>query len=201
MYLRTLEMKDAPLMLEWMHDPSVVEKLHTNFAEKTLADAEGFISWSRDNFPEPPAMDVLPDALSGSGSDEFGKLQESEKKDESGRDLHLAIASGGDEYLGTVSLRHIKDGSAEFAITIRKGAMGTGAGWFGMSEILKKGFREYGLQEIFWCVSAENERAVRFYRKHDFREISEKEVPAEIRARYEEANDFLWFVATGETLE
>ncbi len=80
MYLRKLEMKDAPLMLEWMHDPSVVEKLHTNFAEKTLADAEGFISWSRDNFPEPPAMDVLPDALSGSGSDEFGKLQESEKR-------------------------------------------------------------------------------------------------------------------------
>ena len=43
MRLRKLEMRDAPLMLEWMHDPSVVKDLHTDFASKTLADCEAFI--------------------------------------------------------------------------------------------------------------------------------------------------------------
>ena len=31
MYLRTLELKDAPLMLAWMHDRSVTKDLRTNF--------------------------------------------------------------------------------------------------------------------------------------------------------------------------
>ena len=31
MRLRNLELKDAPLMLEWMHDESVVGKLKGNF--------------------------------------------------------------------------------------------------------------------------------------------------------------------------
>ena len=36
MKLRKLELKDAPLMLEWMHDETVVEDLHTDFASKTI---------------------------------------------------------------------------------------------------------------------------------------------------------------------
>ena len=47
MRLRHLEEKDAPLMLEWMHDPDVVGKLKGNFLNKTLADAEAFIRASR----------------------------------------------------------------------------------------------------------------------------------------------------------
>lgn len=46
MRLRKFEMKDAPLMLEWMHDASVVQHMGTNFAEKTLEDCENFISYS-----------------------------------------------------------------------------------------------------------------------------------------------------------
>ena len=42
MRLRELELKDAPLMLEWMHDKSIVEKLRGNFLEKHLTDAEDF---------------------------------------------------------------------------------------------------------------------------------------------------------------
>lgn len=47
MVLRRLELKDAPLMLEWMHDRNVTEYLKANFAAKTLNDAEDFIlaSW------------------------------------------------------------------------------------------------------------------------------------------------------------
>lgn len=34
MRLRNLELKDAPFMLEWMHDESVVENLRGRFSEK-----------------------------------------------------------------------------------------------------------------------------------------------------------------------
>ena len=46
MYLRKLELKDAPFMLEWMHDGNVIGNLRTDFASKTIQDAEGFIEWS-----------------------------------------------------------------------------------------------------------------------------------------------------------
>ena len=48
MQLRKLKMEDAPLMLEWMHDTSVVEHLGTNFAEKSLDDCRRFINWAND---------------------------------------------------------------------------------------------------------------------------------------------------------
>lgn len=44
MQLRPLSEKDAPLMLEWMHDESVVYHLSTNFQAKTLADCQRFIA-------------------------------------------------------------------------------------------------------------------------------------------------------------
>ncbi|MBE7001511.1 MAG: GNAT family N-acetyltransferase [Ruminococcaceae bacterium] len=47
MYLRKLETKDAPLMLEWMHDESVVAKLAANFAAKTIDDCRNFIAASQ----------------------------------------------------------------------------------------------------------------------------------------------------------
>ncbi len=48
MKLRKLEQKDAPLMLEWMHDPFVVGNMGTNFQEKTLEDCSRFILSSLD---------------------------------------------------------------------------------------------------------------------------------------------------------
>jgi len=49
MRLRQLEKNDAPLMLEWMHDESVVENLQANFKDKTLSDCEKFISLAQDD--------------------------------------------------------------------------------------------------------------------------------------------------------
>ena len=43
MRLRMLELKDAPFMLEWMHDENVVGKLRGYFKEKTLSYCEEFI--------------------------------------------------------------------------------------------------------------------------------------------------------------
>lgn len=49
MILRKLQPEDAPLMLRWMHDRSVVAHLGTNFAEKTLNDCLRFIEASRED--------------------------------------------------------------------------------------------------------------------------------------------------------
>ena len=48
MRLRKLELKDAPLMLEWMHDKDVTQNLRANFAAKTISDCENFIKSSED---------------------------------------------------------------------------------------------------------------------------------------------------------
>ena len=157
MHLRQLELRDAPLMLEWMHDESVVGQLRTDFASKTLSDAEAFIK----------------------------------KSIEGSKDINLAIASDEDEYMGTVTLRDIEDGSAEFAITVRTKAMSKGYAWTGMEMILKKAFEELGLESVYWCVSRKNTRAVRFYDKHNFHEALD--IPAKVLVRYEGIDDLKWY--------
>lgn len=162
MKLRKLERKDAPLMMEWMHDASVVEFMQANFKEKTLEDCERFIAQSLEDF----------------------------------ENLHLAIANDEDEYMGTVSLKSISTdkGEAEFAIAIRREAMGQGYAWFGMEHILQIGFEEYCLRSIYWCVSAHNIRACRFYNKHGF--VEREVIPAEILADYGADNDLKWYAAS-----
>ncbi len=157
MDIRELKITDAPLMLEWMHDISVVGKLRTDFSSKTLQDAEGFIeaSW--------------------------------EDKD----NINMAIVSDEDEYMGTVSLKDIEDGRAEFAITVRKKAMTHGYSWFGMERILDKAFNELNLECVYWCVSRENVRAVRFYDKHNFHETLD--IPQNILERYKGIENLKWY--------
>ena len=168
MKLRQLELKDAPLMLEWMHDHDVVGKLRGNFKDKTLADAESFIlrSLHDDN------------------------------------NIHLAIVSDEGEYMGTVSLKSIDrtKNSAEFAITVRKKAMGRGYSWWGMEEIIRLAFEQYELESVYWCVSRTNERAVRFYDKHNFHEALD--IPDCILERYKGMNNLKWYsVLKGDVLD
>lgn len=160
MKLRPLEQRDAPLMLEWMHDPDVVYHLSSNFAAKTLADCQRFIVWAN----------------------------------ETREDIHVAIADEGDAYMGTVSLKHIHDGTAEFAITVRACAMGKGYSRFGMDAILRRGIEELGLHSIYWCVSRHNARAVRFYDKNGYTRT--ESVPQSILSAYTPAQnaDFIWYV-------
>lgn len=165
MKLRKLRRDDAPLMLAWMHDTSVVAHLGTNFGEKTIDDCINFIAWA----------------------------------DSAENDLHLAVADGDDTYMGTVSLKHIDRalGYAEFAITVRKEAMGKGYAQFGMAQILRKGL-ELGLTAIYWCVSPQNERAVRFYDKCGYSRT--QQVPETILAAYDPAMPLYWYVFSGENL-
>lgn len=167
MRLRELEIKDAPLMLEWMHDSNVTAFLNAKFAEKTLEDAKAFIM---------------------SGIDD--------------ENINLAIVSDSDEYMGTVSLKHIdrENMSAEFAISIRSAAMRHGYAWFGMKAIIEKGFSELGLESIYWCVNRDNTRAVRFYDKHNFHEAVD--ILPSVKARYNDHRNYKWYSAIkGDVIE
>ena len=137
MNLRKLELKDAPLMLEWMHDPDVVQNMQADFAHKSLSDCENFIRASQtDN-----------------------------------KNLHLAVVDEDNAYMGTVSLKNIENGAAEFAITVRKDAMGKGFSKYAMSEIIRIGIEKLKLKSVYWCVSPENKRAVKFYDKKGYTRI------------------------------
>lgn len=106
--------------------------------------------------------------------------------------LHLAIVDENDTYMGTVSLKHITQTSAEFGITVRKCAMGKGFSKFAMQNIIETGFKQLGLQKIYWCVAPENHRAVRFYDKNKFDRCL---APAEAQNIYSagEINHYLWY--------
>ena len=153
-------------------------------------DAELMLEWMHDeNVVQWMQTDFASKTL-----EDCEKFIESSAKDASS--LNLAIVDDHDEYMGTVSLKHIDniDKNAEFAITIRKKAMGTGSSKYGMEEILQLGFEELGLHAIYWCVSVENERAIRFYNKGVG--TLTNEIPKKILNRYDEKQqeDLIWYV-------
>ena len=132
MKLRELKSKDAFRMLEWMHDPIIVENLHVDFLKKNIDDCFKFINNSNNN------------------------------------NMHYAIVDNNDIYMGTVSLKHITNINAEFAIVLHRDAIGKGYSIWSMNKILEIGFCYYKLQEIYWCVDKDNVRALRFYDKNGF---------------------------------
>lgn len=158
--MRSLNVKDAQYMLEWMHDDSVVHDLQTDFSSKTLDDCIAFIEKS---------------------------LNDKEN-------INLAITDDKDEYMGTVSLKHIFNGSAEFAIAVRKCAMGKGYSRFGMEEIIKKGFNELGVYKIYWCVSPLNVRAVRFYDKNGYVRVSPDLINVKAYYTEKQINEYYWYL-------
>lgn len=85
--------------------------------------------------------------------------------------INLAIVDENDIYMGTVSLKHINNDTktAEFAIIVRRAAMGRGYSIFGMKKIFELAKEELKLETIYWCVLKSNLRAIRFYNKYDFK--------------------------------
>lgn len=97
--------------------------------------------------------------------------------------LHFAIADENDEYLGTISLKDIdrERKQAEYAISTRKKAHGTGAALQATQIILQYAFEDLGLERVYLNVLAENGRANAFYRKAGFRFIREEPDALELR--------------------
>lgn len=158
MKMRNLEEKDAPFMLEWMHDESVVEFLSANFAAKTIDDCKAFIQ---------------------SACTET--------------DVNMAVVDDNDEYMGTVSLKHIQNQTAEFAITFRKCAMGKGYSTYGIRSIIEYGLEELGLDSIYWCVSPDNARAVRFYDKNGYNRVDSSILNIVGDYSSEQIDYFIWY--------
>ena len=133
--LRCLEEKDAPLMLEWMHDNEINCNFQADFASSTLESVLNFIRGSFDN-----------------------------------ENQNFAIVDENDEYLGTITLKHISyiNRNADYAIVTRKKAQGTGAAKAATLELLKYAFEELKLHRVYLNVLAENIRAQKLYEKCGF---------------------------------
>lgn len=140
--LRELKEKDAPFMLEWMHDADIQKSFKRRMTDSTIEDVLEFIKKASSA-----------DAVS------------------TGSSLHYAIADQADEYLGTVSLKNIdlENGNAEFAIVTRKEAHGKGIGHEATILMLKKAFNEIGLQRVYLNVFSNNDAAIRLYERCGFR--------------------------------
>lgn len=109
--------------------------------------------------------------------------------------VHFAIADENDEYLGTISLKDIDTGKkqAEYAISTRKKAQGTGAALQATRLILQCAFESLGLELIYLNVLAENGRANAFYRKAGFRFVREGPKALELRGELKALN---WYEIT-----
>ena len=139
--IREFKETDAPLMLEWMHDPGIQRCFKKNMMAVTLEEARKFCMVSR-----------IPKVI------------------KQGDSLHFAIVDEDDEYLGTISLKEIdlENRSAEYAITTRKIAQGHGVARQATGLLLKKAFGEYRLHRVYLNVLANNEPAIRLYERCGF---------------------------------
>lgn len=113
-----------------------------------------------------------------------------EKADSLPNARHFAIADESDEYLGTISLKDIdlENRCAEYAISTRKKAHGTGAAMQATRLVLQYAFEELGLERVYLNVLAENGRANAFYRKSGFRFVREESYALEIRGSVKALN-------------
>ncbi len=120
-----------------------------------------------------------------------------ESSQDTSSDLNLAIVDESDEYMGTVSLKHINQAEsfAEFAIAIRATAMGKGFSKYAMQEIIRIGKEDYRLERIYWCVATDNHRAVRFYDKNGYQRV--ENIPDSLKNLYSKKQlaSFYWYQA------
>lgn len=130
-----------------------------------LKDAEAMLEWMHSK----NVVEMLAQNFEDKTIEDCKQFIKNANEDES-TFLHRAICNDEDEYLGTISLKHInmQDRNAEYAISMREKAMGTGASMYGTKEILKYAFDELHLEKVYLNVISENVRAKKFYAKAGF---------------------------------
>lgn len=160
--------------------------------ELELQDAPWMLEWMHDK-----------DVVANMQTDFAGKtLQDCEAFIEHSRNstesLHLAVAGEDNVYMGTVSLKHITKDTAEFAIAVRKSAMGKGFAKYAMEEMIRIGLEDRKLKLVYWCVSPDNKRAIRFYEKTGYRRISQKESVCSAGGGYflSQCEAYVWYGKT-----
>ena len=88
--------------------------------------------------------------------------------------IHLAICNNLDIYQGTISLKNIEENKeAEYAIVLRKGAIGTGIAKEATEKLLHIAFQKLNLEKVYLYVKKVNIRANKFYQKMGFQKIRE----------------------------
>lgn len=152
-----------------------------------IEDAPLMFEWMHD---DSVVHNLYTDFASKTIEDCMQFIESSWKSDDA---LNLAIVSDSDEYMGTVSLKYINRVSkdAEFAITVRKIAMGKGYSQYAMTEIIRIAFDQLKLNTVYWCVSKKNLRAMRFYEKMGYKDAVV--LPERILKRYVCVGSLRWF--------
>ena len=148
-------------------------------------DAVAMLEWMHDS-------DINQYFMADFNSYDLEKVQQFIEKEDSNNEIHYACVNEEDEYLGTVSLKHIdyEAQNAEYAISFGKRAHGTGAAQYATQEILKIAFEELKLERVYLNVLSENIRANRFYEKVGI--IYEGEFKKHINIRGE-LKDLKWY--------
>ena len=157
--LRYLKEKDAAGMLEWMHAEETKKIFQKDMSSMTEDNVLSFIRRS--------GKDTTADGF-----------------------IHYAVVNEEDEYLGTISLKDIDQVNkcAEYAVSFRKCAQGTGAASFATNEILRIAFEEIGLHRVYLNVLTGNLRANAFYKKMGFVYEGTSEDSLFLNGKYESLN-------------
>ena len=150
-----------------------------------IEDAEGMLEWMHDSDTN-QYFRFEADKMTKEKAEKFIKESMSE------HNMNYAVADQNDVYLGTISLKNINyhDGNAEYAISLRKCARGTGAAKCATLELLQFAFHTLKLQKVYLNVLSENLRAIRFYQKIGFRYVGESKNHVKIRGVF---HDLMWF--------
>ena len=150
-------------------------------------DAERMLSWMKDN----NTTKYLDKSFNDYSLDDCKKFIIRSKTDK--KNIHCAIVSDKDVYMGTVSLKHIDKvrKCAEFAIVVNDDATSKGYSWFGMGKMLDLAFEKLDLDYVYWCVSKANKRAINFYKKHGFHIV--RDIPKELTDLYDN-KEMLWYL-------
>ena len=123
-----------------------------------------------------------------------------EKSQDDQSDVHRAIVNSNDEYMGTISLKHIdaERKTAELAIVLRSEASGEGYGRCAMRDIIASGFQKLGLEKIYWQVLRTNDHAIGFYNHLGYMHVSS--IPEQIAKPYGGIHPelYYWYCVTDE---
>ena len=161
--LRNLALEDIPYMLEWMHDKEINQFFQFDAEKYAYEDAERFIRNAQMDWEKRTAF-------------------------------HWAIIGNNDEYMGTISLKNVdlKNKNAEYAISTRRCAWGTGLAKHATEEVLEIAFHELKLHKVYLNVIDTNIRAIEFYKKCNFQYEGEAKEHICINGRYVSLK---WFAA------
>lgn len=163
--------------------------MEINLRKLKIEDALGMMEWMSDSEIN-ALMQFNTDNVSLERAEKFILDSWKEKVN-----LHLAIVDKDDAYLGTISLKNIdkENRNAEYAIAIRKCAMGTGISRRASDMILYIAFELLKLHKIYLYLRSDNLRAARFYEKYYFVQEGIFKEHMKIHGEYK---DILWFGIT-----